>query len=51
MRDMYEVFRSLGARAAADNSGVDWQPIAAGFKGLLPHGKSHVSSVMMTKVS
>ncbi|EBW3989990.1 antitermination protein, partial [Salmonella enterica subsp. enterica serovar Enteritidis] len=25
--------------AAADSSGVDWQPIAAGFKGLLPHGK------------
>ncbi|EOU7034660.1 antiterminator Q family protein [Escherichia coli] len=21
------------------NSGVDWQPVAAGFKGLLPHGK------------
>lgn len=29
----------MGAWAAADNSGVDWQPIAAGFKGLLPHGK------------
>nr|WP_313510732.1 antiterminator Q family protein [Kosakonia sacchari] len=28
-----------GAWAASDNSGVDWQPIAAGFKGLLPHGK------------
>lgn len=27
------------AWAAADSSGVDWQPIAAGFKGLLPHGK------------
>ncbi|HCU6848123.1 TPA: antitermination protein [Escherichia coli] len=22
-----------------DNSSVDWQPIAAGFKGLLPHGR------------
>ncbi|EML2246770.1 antitermination protein [Klebsiella aerogenes] len=39
MRDMYEVMDRWGAWAAADNSGVDWQPIAAGFKGLLPHGK------------
>lgn len=34
MRDMYEVLDRWGAWAAADNSGVDWQPIAAGFKGL-----------------
>mgnify|MGYP000884333732 FL=1 len=39
MRDMYEVMDLWGAWAASDNSGVDWQPIAAGFKGLLPHGK------------
>ena len=39
MRDMYEVLDRWGAWAAADNSGVDWQPVAAGFKGLLPHGK------------
>lgn len=39
MRDMYEVLDLWGAWAASDNSGVDWQPIAAGFKGLLPHGK------------
>ena len=39
MRDMYEVLDRWGAWAAADNSGVAWQPIAAGFKGLLPHGK------------
>lgn len=39
MRDMYEVMDMWGAWAASDNSGVDWQPIAAGFKGLLPHGK------------
>ncbi|AXC77571.1 antitermination protein [Salmonella enterica] len=39
MRDMYEVLDRWGAWAAADNSGVDWQPIAAGFKRLLPHGK------------
>jgi hypothetical protein len=39
MRDMYEVLDRWGAWAAAENSGVDCQPIAAGFKGLLPHGK------------
>lgn len=39
MRDMYEVMDLWGAWAAADSSGVDWKPIAAGFKGLLPHGK------------
>ncbi|WP_313020645.1 antiterminator Q family protein [Atlantibacter hermannii] len=39
MRDMYEVMDRWGAWAASDSSGVDWQPIAAGFKGLLPHGK------------
>lgn len=39
MRDMYDVMARWGAWAAADGSGVDWHPIAAGFKGLLPHGK------------
>ncbi|WGZ51425.1 antitermination protein [Enterobacter hormaechei] len=39
MRDMYEVMDRWGAWAVADSSGVDWQPIVAGFKGLLPHGK------------
>ncbi|HFE4480877.1 TPA: antiterminator Q family protein [Klebsiella pneumoniae] len=39
MRDMYEILDRWGAWAASDNSGVDWQPIAAGFKDLLPHGK------------
>ncbi|EML9492505.1 antitermination protein [Enterobacter ludwigii] len=39
MRDMYEVMDRWGAWAAADSSGVDWQSIAAGFKGVLPHGK------------
>ncbi|BBR94685.1 antiterminator Q family protein [Escherichia coli] len=39
MRDMYEVLDRWGAWAAAENSGVDWQQVAAGFKGLLPHGK------------
>jgi len=41
MRDMYEVMDLWGAWAASDHSGVDWQPIAAGFKGLLPHGKKN----------
>lgn len=49
MRDMYEVMDRWGAWAAADSSGVDWQPIAAGFKGLLPHGKKHACNVMMMK--
>ncbi len=39
MRDMYEIMDLWGAWAVADSSGVDWQPIAAGFKGLIPHGK------------
>jgi hypothetical protein len=39
MRDMYEVLERWGAWAASENSGVDWQPIAAGFKGLIPHSK------------
>lgn len=39
MRDMYEVMDNWGAWAASENSGVNWQPVAAGFKGLLPHGK------------
>ncbi|PNO81126.1 antitermination protein [Citrobacter koseri] len=39
MRDIYEVLERWGAWAATDSSGVDWQPVAAGFKGLIPHGK------------
>ncbi|EOV9595200.1 antiterminator Q family protein [Cronobacter dublinensis] len=40
MRDIYELMDQWGAWAASNNSGVDWQPIAVGFKGLLPHVKS-----------
>lgn len=40
MQDMYEVMDRWGAWAASDHSGVDWPPIAAGFKGLIPYGKS-----------
>lgn len=39
MRDMYQLLDMWGAWAAAENSGVDWSPIAAGFKGLIPHSK------------
>lgn len=39
MRDIYDVLDEWGAWASTDNSGVDWQPVAAGFKGLIPHGK------------
>lgn len=39
MRDMSQVLDLWGAWAASDNSGVNWQPIAAGFKGLIPHCK------------
>lgn len=41
MRDMYEVMDRWGEWARCDTSGVDWQPIAAGFKGLIPHGKRY----------
>lgn len=36
MRDIHETLELWGAWAASANSGVDFSPIAAGFKGLLP---------------
>jgi len=39
MLDIYDVMDRWGAWAAAESSGVDWHPVAAGFKGLIPHGK------------
>ncbi|EPW7977043.1 antiterminator Q family protein [Cronobacter turicensis] len=39
MYDIYEVMNRWGAWAASEHNGVDWQPIAAGFKGLLPYSK------------
>ncbi|WP_368941625.1 antiterminator Q family protein [Citrobacter werkmanii] len=36
MRDIQKVLERWGAWAASDSSGVDYSPIAAGFKGLLP---------------
>ncbi|MBZ3803256.1 antiterminator Q family protein [Leclercia adecarboxylata] len=44
MRDIQKVMELWGGWAASDNSGVDYSPIAAGFKGLLPQtGKSRLS--------
>lgn len=40
MREISQMLIYWGAWAASEGSGVDWQPIAAGFKGLIPHGKS-----------
>ncbi|HGF2578248.1 TPA: antiterminator Q family protein [Escherichia coli] len=37
MRDIQIILERWGAWAASDNSGVDYSPIAAGFKGLLPY--------------
>ncbi|CAD5690932.1 putative phage antitermination protein q [Escherichia coli] len=37
MRDIQMVLDCWGAWAASDSSGVDYSPIAAGFKGLLPY--------------
>ncbi|MFZ1871746.1 MAG: antiterminator Q family protein [Chania sp.] len=36
MRDIQAVLERWGGWAAGDHSGVDYSPIAAGFKGLLP---------------
>lgn len=44
MRDIQKVMELWGGWAASDSSGVDYSPIAAGFKGLLPQtGKSRLS--------
>lgn len=37
MRDIQMILERWGVWAASDNSGVDYSPIAAGFKGLLPY--------------
>ncbi|EQB4330069.1 antiterminator Q family protein [Providencia stuartii] len=34
--DIHELVEQWGAWAAADNSGVDWPSISAGFKNILP---------------
>ncbi|VTM93346.1 antiterminator Q family protein [Raoultella planticola] len=44
MRDISLVLERWGGWAASDSSGVDYSPIAAGFKGLLPEtGKTRIS--------
>lgn len=44
MRDIQKVLECWGGWAASDSSGVDYSPIAAGFKGLLPQtSKSRLS--------
>lgn len=44
MRDIQRVLELWGGWAASDSAGVDYSPIAAGFKGLLPQkGKSRPS--------
>jgi hypothetical protein len=44
MRDIQMVLERWGGWAANDSSGVDYSPIAAGFKGLLPQtSKSRLS--------
>ncbi|EPN9382567.1 antiterminator Q family protein [Cronobacter dublinensis] len=44
MRDIQRVLELWGGWAASDTAGVDYSPIAAGFKGLLPlTGKSRDS--------
>lgn len=40
MRDIQKVLERWGGWAASDNSNVDYSPIAAGFKGLLPQESS-----------
>lgn len=37
--NIYSLLDRWGAWAAAECSGVDWKPIAAGFQGLIPYGK------------
>lgn len=44
MLDIQKVLELWGAWAASDSAGIDYSPIAAGFKGLLPEtGKSRLS--------
>ncbi|HGB9388278.1 TPA: antiterminator Q family protein [Escherichia coli] len=44
VRDIQMVIERWGAWAASDSSGVDYSPIAAGFKGLMPQiSKTRIS--------
>ena len=44
MRDMSQVLERWAGWARSDSSGVDYSPIAAGFKGLLPQTTKQVMS-------
>ncbi|XBS70771.1 antiterminator Q family protein [Acerihabitans sp. KWT182] len=37
MRNIQQVLERWGDWAASDHCGLDWSPVAAGFKGLLPY--------------
>ncbi|ELV2795789.1 antitermination protein [Enterobacter ludwigii] len=39
MANIHDLMERWGAWAASDSCGVDWKPIAAGFKSLIPYGK------------
>lgn len=41
MRDMSQILDRWGAWARSENCGVDYSPIAAGFKGLLPQNSGN----------
>lgn len=47
MRDIQMVLERWGAWAASDSSGVDYSPIAAGFKGFFPIPARHVWLVLI----
>ena len=44
MRDMSQVLERWAGWARSESSGVDYSPIAAGFKGLLPQNKTNTFS-------
>ncbi len=41
MRNIQQVLERWGGWAARDNSGLDWSPVAAGFKGLVATRRSN----------
>lgn len=49
MIDMYEILDRWGAWAAADSSGVDWQPLPLGLKVCYLMERKHASNAMMMK--
>ncbi|EGN1928413.1 antitermination protein [Salmonella enterica] len=39
MRDIQQVLERWGAWCASEGGSVYWQPVAAGFKGVMPHSR------------